>query len=93
MICDGKLPADVNGSLNLRERFLEGWSRLRCGKEQALRRQVEKFLKNLSSERYKGLWSKARGLLAQNPYFLRVLGDSPKPEAWTIVLTKDICPR
>jgi putative transposase len=92
-VCGRQLHADVNGSLNIKERFLEGWGRLRCGKEQALRRQVEKFLRNLSSERYKCLWSKARGLLAQNPYFLRVLGDSPKAKAWTIVLSKDIFPR
>jgi len=92
-VCGRKLHADVNGSLNLKERFLEGWGRLRCGREQALRGQVEKFLRNLSSERYKCLWSKARGLLTQNPYFLRVLGDSSKPEAWTTVHSKDICPR
>ncbi len=92
-VCGRKLHADVNGSRNLRERFLEGWDRLRCGKEQALRRQVEKFLRNLSSERYKCLRSKARGLLAQNPYFLRVLGDSPKPEVWTAFYSRDICPR
>ena len=87
-VCGRKLHADVNGSRNLRGRFLEGWDRLHRGKEQALRRQVEKFLRNLSSERYKCLRSKARGLLARNPYFLRVLGDSPEPEAWTLSILK-----
>ncbi|QWK20503.1 MAG: transposase [Hydrogenobacter thermophilus] len=91
-VCGRKLHADVNGSLNLRERFLEGWGRSHCEKEQALRRQVEKFLENLFSERYKCLWSKARGLLTQNPYFLKVLGDSPKPEVWTSVYLRDTCP-
>ena len=88
-----KLHADVNGSLNLRERFLEGWGRLCRGKEQALRRQMQKFLRNLLSERYRRLWSKARGLLARNPYFAGVLSDSPKPEAWTSVHFRDVCPR
>ena len=91
-VCGKKLHVDVNGSLNLKERFLEGWSRLRCGKEQAIRRQVQNFLNNLFSERFKRLGSKARGLLAQNPYFLRILSDSPKPEAWTIVHSNDISP-
>ena len=86
-VCGRKLHADVNGSRNLRERFLEGWDRLHRGKERALRGQAEKFLRNLSSERYRCLRSKARGLLARNPYFLRVLGDSPEPTLRDTLLT------
>ncbi|MGC8853101.1 MAG: RNA-guided endonuclease InsQ/TnpB family protein, partial [Hydrogenobacter sp.] len=53
--CGRKLHADVNASRNLKERFLES-IHLRS-MEQALRWQVERFLKNLSSERFKCLWS------------------------------------
>ncbi len=85
-----KLHADVNASRNLKERFLESLHLRRM--EEAFRWQVERFLQNLSSERYKCLRSKARGLLAQNPYFRKVLGDSPKPEVWINNLKRDICP-
>ncbi|MGB9874045.1 MAG: RNA-guided endonuclease InsQ/TnpB family protein, partial [Hydrogenobacter sp.] len=88
--CGIKLHADVNASRNLRERFLESLHLRRV--DEVLRWQVERFLQNLSSERFKCLRSKARGLLAQNPYFRKVLGDSPKPEVWINVLKGDICP-
>ncbi|MGC8677746.1 MAG: RNA-guided endonuclease InsQ/TnpB family protein [Hydrogenobaculum sp.] len=87
--CGIKLHADVNASRNLRERFL-GSLYLR-GMNKALRWQMEKFLENLSSERFKCLRSKARDLLAQNAYFERVLGDSSKPEVWMNVLKGNVC--
>jgi putative transposase len=88
--CGRKLHADVNASKNLKERFLESLH-LRS-MEQALRWQIERFLKNLSSERFKCLRSKARDLLTQNSYFKKVLGDSSKPEVWINNLKRDICP-
>ncbi len=65
-LCGKKLNADVNASRNLLVRHQEGMHLY--GIKQALRWQVERSL-NLLSERYKGLWSKARGLLAVNPYY------------------------
>ncbi|WP_143441272.1 RNA-guided endonuclease InsQ/TnpB family protein [Hydrogenobacter hydrogenophilus] len=88
--CGIKLHADVNASRNLRERFLGSLHLRRM--EQALRWQVERFLQNLSSERFKCLRGKARSLLTQNPYFKKVLGDSSKPEVWINNLKGDICP-
>ncbi|PMP97907.1 MAG: hypothetical protein C0169_01625 [Thermodesulfobacterium geofontis] len=88
--CGMKLHADVNASRNLKERFLESLHLRRM--EQALRWQVERFLQNLSSERFKCLRSKARGLLTQNPYFKKVLGDSSEPEVWINVLKGNFCP-
>ena len=75
---------DVNGAKNLVSRayWVSGPNLHSTGK--ALVRQVEEFLKNLSGEQCECLRSKARGLLAQNSYF-GVLGDSPKPDAWTNV--------
>ncbi|MEZ0361211.1 MAG: hypothetical protein ABWK04_04835, partial [Hydrogenobacter sp.] len=37
--------------------------------DKALAKQIEEFIKNLFSERYKCLRSKALGLLSENPYF------------------------
>ncbi len=65
-LCGTKLNADVNASKNLLIRYQEGMHLHSI--KQALRWQVNRF-KNLLSERYKCLWSKARGLLAVNPYY------------------------
>ncbi|RMH81418.1 MAG: hypothetical protein D6674_00005, partial [Acidobacteria bacterium] len=58
--------ADVNASRNLLVRHKEKMHLHSI--EKALRWQVERFI-SLLSERYKCLWSKARGLLAINPYY------------------------
>lgn len=65
-LCGNKLNADVNASRNLMERFHKKMHLYR--KEQTLSWQVRKFLENLSTERYKCLWSKARSLLVSNIY-------------------------
>jgi putative transposase len=72
-LCGYKLNADVQASRNLIKRFDKGV--FVHGKKQALRLQIEEFITNLQLERYKCLWSKARSLLTQNPYF-RDLSDS-----------------
>ncbi|RMH04163.1 MAG: hypothetical protein D6699_04370 [Aquificota bacterium] len=64
--CGKKLNADVNASRNLLVRHQEGMHL--HGIKQALRWQVNRFM-NLLSERYRCLWSKARGLLAVHPYY------------------------
>ncbi len=65
-LCGTKLNADVNAGRNLLIRYQESM-RLHSIK-QALRWQVNRFM-SLLSERYKCLRSKARGLLAINPYY------------------------
>jgi putative transposase len=74
-----KLHADVNGTRVCKECFLES---IPCfmDVEQTFKMQIEKFLRSLHFERYRRPWSRALGLLTQNPYFRRVLSDSPKPE-------------
>ncbi len=85
-LCSRKLHPAVNASRNL----LSGgkWSLRLRGMEQALTKQVKVFIKNLFSERFKCLWSKAQGLIERNPYFQLV----PKPEVWINVHRRDICP-
>ncbi|MEM4596584.1 MAG: transposase [Desulfurococcaceae archaeon] len=85
-LCNKKLHADVNASRNLLSRAK--WSLHLRRMEQALTKQVEVFIKNLFSERFKCLWSKALGLIERNPYFQSV----PKPEVWINVHKRDICP-
>jgi len=65
----------VNASRNLLSRAK--WSLYLHRMEQALTKQVEVFIKNLFSERFRCLWSKALRLIERNPYFQSV----PKPEA------------
>ncbi|MCX7989254.1 MAG: RNA-guided endonuclease TnpB family protein, partial [Aquificaceae bacterium] len=72
--CGRKLHADVNASRNLLDRVR--WGMRLYGVKEALAIQVEKFLENLSSERYKCLWGKARGLLAGMPATVS------EPETW-----------
>ena len=69
-LCNIKLHADVNASRNLLSRAK--WSLHLRRMEQALTKQVEVFIKNLFSERFKCLWSKALGLIERNPYFQSV---------------------
>ncbi len=85
-LCNRKLHADVNASRNLLSRAK--WSLHLRRMEQALTKQVEVFIKDLFSERFKCLWSKALGLIERNPYFQSV----PKPEAWINVHKRGICP-
>ncbi len=85
-LCNRKLHADVNASKNLLSRAK--WSLHLRRMEQALTKQVEVFIKNLFSERFKCLWSKALGLIERNPYFQSV----PKPEVWVSVHRRGICP-
>ncbi len=85
-LCGTKLHADVNASRNLLSRAK--WSLHLYRMEKALTKQVEVFLKNSFSERYRCLWSKALGLIERNPYFQSV----PKPEAWIDVHKRNICP-
>ena len=68
-LCGYKASADVNGAKNLVSRaYWVSSSRLHStGK--ALAKQIEEFIKNLFSERFKCLRSKAQGLLSGNPYF------------------------
>ena len=72
-LCRYKLNADVQASRNLIKRFDKGV--FVHGRKQALRLQIEEFIANLQLERYRCLWSKARSLLTQNPYF-KGLSDS-----------------
>jgi putative transposase len=73
-LCGYKLNADVQASRNLIKRFDKRM--LVYGKKQALKLQIEEFIANLQLERYKCLWSKARSLLTQNPYFKDYLSNS-----------------
>ncbi|WP_083437845.1 zinc ribbon domain-containing protein [Pyrinomonas methylaliphatogenes] len=68
-VCRKNLHADVNAARNLKERFLAGWAVSRGGKEQALRRQVNVSIANLSSARYRSLWSKGAQLTRPKPLF------------------------
>ncbi|MEM7826535.1 MAG: transposase, partial [Candidatus Aenigmatarchaeota archaeon] len=85
-LCNRKLHADVNASRNLLSRAK--WSLHLHRMEKALTKQVKVFIKNLFSERFKCLWSKALGLIERNSYFQSI----PKPEAWINAHKKNICP-
>ncbi|MEZ0362004.1 MAG: hypothetical protein ABWK04_08970, partial [Hydrogenobacter sp.] len=76
-LCGRKLNADVNASRNLSDRVRWGMHLRRI--PQALVRQVDRFLKNLSDERFKCLRSKALGLLSENPYFRGFSGTALNP--------------
>ncbi|WP_297890117.1 RNA-guided endonuclease TnpB family protein [Sulfurihydrogenibium sp.] len=66
-LCGKRVHADVNASRNILKRFEE---RVHLhSMKQALSWQVRKFLENLTTKRYKCLWSKARSLLVSNVYF------------------------
>uniref|UniRef100_UPI0030F7124E RNA-guided endonuclease InsQ/TnpB family protein n=1 Tax=Hydrogenobacter thermophilus TaxID=940 RepID=UPI0030F7124E len=68
-LCGYKANADVNGAKNLVSRAYRVSSSRLHSIDKALAKQIEEFIKNLFSERYKCLRSKALGLLSENPYF------------------------
>ncbi|WP_340695953.1 transposase [Hydrogenobacter thermophilus] len=78
-LCGYKASADVNGAKNLISRAYRVSSPNLHSIGKALVRQVDRFLKNLSDERYECLRSKALGLLSENPYFRGFSGTALNP--------------